>query len=544
VANSGNPAYTSVRALTVSAGDTRVALGGDFDLVGGQAAHRIAVVDATTGAVTNTFPGLIDSTSAVKALTHDQKNFYLGAEGTGGGVFDGRIAINFGTGDVVWKDNCLGANQALLLKDGVLYSASHAHDCHSTPGGFPDGARHHLLAQDASNMTIQQWFPNTDDGSGPGVEGVGPRALAMSPDGALWVGGEFDTVNSKAQQGLTRFPPKPDNNVPAAPSPDLTSPKAGQVQVSWRTTWDTDQATLTYKLYRGTTLLSTQTADSRFSNRPQLSYLDKNLTPGSVPVYHLTVSDGTNTSPAGSTAGIHVASADSAYASSVLANSPALYWRLDDPSGALAADISGNNAGGIISGASAYKVAGATAGDSDWGVTLNGSTGMVQSSDQVTAPTTFSTDMWFKTVTTKGALLIGFGSGSMTNGGSGLSTQYDRNIYMTNSGQLVFGEYNNGYQTAMSTGKYNDGAWHNVMATAGPDGMHLYVDGAQVATNTNTSASAYAGYWHVGRDTLTGWPNKPTSGTLNGSIDEVAVYNAQMTSAQAAAAYKAGAAAR
>lgn len=542
VANSGNPAYTSVRAITVSAGDTRVALGGDFDLVGGKTAHRIAVVSATTGAVTNTFPGLIDKTSAVKALTHDQKNFYLGAEGTGGGVFDGRAAINFATGAVVWKDTCLGANQALLMKSGVLYSASHAHDCHNTPGGFPDGARHHLLAQDASDMTILPWFPNTDDGSGPGIEGIGPRALAMSPDGTLWVGGEFQTVNGKAQQGLTRFPPKPDNNVPAAPVPDLASNKAGQVMVRWRTTWDTDQGSLTYKLYRGSTLIDTQTADSRFSDRPQLSYVDTGLTPGSLPVYHMTVSDGTNTSPAGGTAGIRVASADTAYPNSVLADSPSLYWQLDENSGGFAADSSTNNNSGVMRAVSAYGIPGPVAGST--AVTLDGATGTVQSNNKVTAPSTFSLDMWFKTVTGKGALLIGFGNGSITNSGSGLSSQYDRNVYMTNSGQLVFGEYNGGYKTAMSSGKYNDGKWHNVVATAGPAGMHLYVDGSQVASNSNTGASTYSGYWHVGRDTLNGWPNRPSSGTFNGSIDEVSVYNAQLTAAQVATAFKDSAAAR
>ena len=64
------------------------------------------------------------------------------------------------------------------------------------------------------------------------------------------------------------------------------------------------------------------------------------------------------------------------------------------------------------------------------------------------------------------------------------------------------------------------------------------VDGGEVASNSNTGASSYSGYWHVGRDRLTGWPNRPSSGTLNGSIDEVSVYNAQMTAAQVATAFK------
>ena len=85
--------------------------------------------------------------SVVKVLVKDSTNFYVGAEGTGGGVFDGRIAGVLATGAQVWKDVCLGATQALAVYQGVLYSGSHAHDCSQTPGGFPDGKRHHLLAQ-------------------------------------------------------------------------------------------------------------------------------------------------------------------------------------------------------------------------------------------------------------------------------------------------------------------------------------------------------------------------------------------------------------
>ncbi|MEP7019191.1 MAG: hypothetical protein ABI808_00965 [Pseudonocardiales bacterium] len=197
--------YTSMRALTVTADNQQVVLGGDFVSVGGRAAQRLAMVNASTGTVTHTFGSFIPSTSTVKALAHDYSRFYLGAEGTGGGVFDGRAAFTSSTGTQVWRDNCLGATQAVLVAGQTLYSGSHAHDCSSTPGGFPNGRRYHLLAQAISDRTIQTWRPNTNDGIG---EALGPRALTMSADGALWVGGEFTTVNNVAQQGITRFLPR------------------------------------------------------------------------------------------------------------------------------------------------------------------------------------------------------------------------------------------------------------------------------------------------------------------------------------------------
>ena len=161
--------------------------------------HALAGLDATTGKVVNCFTGWIPNRSAVKALVNDGTNFYLGAEGTGGGVFDGRAAGRLSDGAQVWKDTCLGATQAVLPYKGVLYSGSHAHDCYSTPrAASPDiNNRQHFLAQSISDKTILPWFPDTNDGIG---EQIGPRALTMA-DGILWAGGEFTTVNEQAAAG-------------------------------------------------------------------------------------------------------------------------------------------------------------------------------------------------------------------------------------------------------------------------------------------------------------------------------------------------------
>lgn len=529
--NPAKPIYTSVRALTVSADNSRVVIGGDFETVGGQPAHRLVIVDPTTAAVVQTFPGFIDRYSAVKTLVHDDTHFYLGGEGTGGGVFDGRAEFDIYTGALVWRDNCLGATQAVLPYNGVLYSASHAHDCTPTPGGYPDGARHHLLAQSIADKTILPWFPNTNDGIG---ERIGPRALTMA-GGYLWLGGEFTTVNGVAQQFLTRFAPRPGSSVPAAPVPNLASINPGAVQVRWRTVADVDDGTLTYRLYRDGVLVDTQSGDSRFWDRPQMSFTDA-VTAGSFHVYRMTVSDGVNTSPLGGTAGITAASTTASYPAKILADSPNLYWRLDEAAGPFAADTStGNYAGVYSSSGVAFRQPGGVPGDADTGVVLDGSTGSVASWTPLVGPQTYSLEVRFQTTTTSGGKLIGFGSGSTGNAGAGRSGTYDRHVYMTNAGQLVFGNYAAGTQTAQSPASYNDGGWHRMVATSGPAGMHLYVDGVQVASNPNTAASAYRGYWHVGNDSVAGWPSAPTSTAFAGSVDEVAVYPSQLTAAQVAA---------
>ncbi|GAU69257.1 hypothetical protein SSP35_11_00760 [Streptomyces sp. NBRC 110611] len=289
-----NDPLPGVNALTVAPQLNKVIIGGRFTSVNGSppGVHALAGLDATTGKVVDTFKGWIPRRSAVKALTHDGTRFYLGAEGTGGGVFDGRIAGRLADGSQLWKDTCLGATQAVLPYRGVLYSGSHAHNCSGTPGGFPEiRNRQHFLAQSIEDKTLLPWFPDTNDGIG---ERIGPRALAMA-DGILWAGGEFTTVNEAPQQGLTRFAAAPDTGAPQVPLMSGTSRSPGRVTLTWKASWDRDDGVLTYKIYRDGAQLASLKRDSRYWNRPDMSYTDS-VGPGSRHRYSLEVTDGTNVS--------------------------------------------------------------------------------------------------------------------------------------------------------------------------------------------------------------------------------------------------------
>jgi hypothetical protein len=283
-----------VRAITASPAHGKVLVGGDFTTVNGSASRALAALHPTTGATVHRFSSTtwIPANSVVKALANDGTDFYLGAEGTGGGVFDGRAAGSLTTGLLKWKDTCLGATQSVLPHNGVLYSGSHAHNCGSTPGGFPEhNNRQHLLAQSTKDKTILPWFPDTNDGIG---EQIGPRTMAMAGD-ILWVGGEFTTVNDKAQQGLTRFPASPDTGAPQVPIMSGTSPSTGKITLTWKASWDRDDAVLTYRIYRDGTLYKTLTKESRYWDRPNMSFTDT-VAPGSSYRYSLEVTDGENVS--------------------------------------------------------------------------------------------------------------------------------------------------------------------------------------------------------------------------------------------------------
>jgi large repetitive protein len=223
-----------------------------------------------------------------------------------------------------------------------------------------------------------------------------------------------------------------------------------------------------------------------------------------------------------------------AYPAAVAADNPVLWYQLSETSGPVAHDSSSPPHDGVYQGGVTFGVAGPTDCGLVPGIALNGSSGYVSNANVVTSPATFSLDIWFKTTTKDGGRLIGFGS-SIT----GASGNYDRHIYMANSGQIYFGVSFN--QTIHSTASYNDGLWHEATATIGSAGMRLYIDGTLVASNASVTASAqtYSGSWRVGYDSLGGWSAHPTSNFFGGSVAEASVYGYQLSAAQVAAHYAA-----
>jgi len=267
---------------------------------------------------------------------------------------------------------------------------------------------------------------------------------------------------------------------------------------------------------------------STYWNTPTIGLIDSKATAGSH-TYRVIVSDPDGNSVTSTAVTATVKSGTTTgYPLKVLKDDASLYWRLGDPSGSTASDLAGSNDGDINSGVTLGS-AGAIADDSDTAATFNGnSSGYVAASSSSAAPNTFTATAWFKTSSNKGGKILGFG-----NSNSGSSSNYDRHVYMDNSGHLIFGVYPGSAQTIQSTDTYNDGKWHLAAASLGPDGMHLYVDGEQVAQRADvTTGQSYTGYWRIGGDNLGGWPSGPTSSYFSGSIDEFAVFSGVLPSSE------------
>ncbi|WP_069811703.1 LamG-like jellyroll fold domain-containing protein [Streptomyces sp. TP-A0874] len=526
------------RAVELTPDGDKVLLGGDFFTIDGADSHALAVVDARTGEVVKNYPlGFIPRTSVVKDITTDATGFYTANEGTGGGVFDGRIALDLDSLEQRWRDTCLGATQALVVYKSVLYSGSHAHDC-SSMGAFPNQERRHLLAESVDDPTLLGWFPDTNDGIG---EQIGPRAMTLSSSGStdyLWVGGEFTTVGGGRQQGLTRFASGPDTGAPSVPQTEVASVRPGEVTVRWQSSLDLDDSELTYRVYRNGSSepVHTTSGSSLPWARPQLTFTDTDVSPGSTYTYRVTASDGANTSEASAPRTVTAAATAESYPEQVVADGAQLYWRYDEPSGTYAADASGADDSGVHRGGPERAAAPGALPGGGTAVGHDGTDSYTYSDRRHDSPSAYTIETWFRTDTTEGGMLAGFGDRVLQP-----SATHDKHLYMTDDGRLVFGVFSGWARTVSTSAAYNDGAWHHVAATQGADGMRLYVDGEQQAADAQiTDSRRSPGYWRFGGDSLENWPDRPSSDHFRGQLDESAVYPSALGADRIAAHHRVG----
>jgi signal peptidase I len=229
------------------------------------------------------------------------------------------------------------------------------------------------------------------------------------------------------------------------------------------------------------------------------------------------------------------------YPKAVLTDNPWGFYLLDEASGPTAADLSGNaSRSGTYTGNLTYRQSGSGTGSPGTSVLLGGGGArMVTGGSAIAGPTTFTLEVWMKSTSTTGGKLIGFESTQAST-----SSKYDRHLFMRNNGLIVYGGWTGGTQRLIVTPRaYNDGVWHLVVVTARPNGSNqtstIYVDGTAVVTGTTTQLSTYTGWWRAGYGALATGSNYPSSADFEGSLDNVAVYAAELSAARVLAHYNA-----
>jgi PKD repeat protein len=557
---------SSVLAMVV-AGRGQVVVGGRFDTLNGTKATGVGALDAATGA---TRPFAVNQlitnqgiNSAVWSLSTDGATVYGTAyDYYGPGNLEGSFAAAADGGAVRFINDCHGDTYGSFPVNGVLYHATHAHSCGNI-GGFPEqNPRVNLYGTAVSlaptgtvgqgtlrnkNLagqpapSVLPWYPTFYAGDYTKQYQAG-WSVSGNRDYVVYAG-EFPAVNGTQQQGLVRFAVRPlaPNKVGPratgsfAPTATLQS---GAVRLTWRAVHDRDNENLTYRVHRGsenTAPVCEVTRPSQWWNLPTYGCADTTA-PAGTHGWVVVATDPAGNRLASSWVTATVGAANSSpartYGRLVARDGATGHWPLGDGSGATTPDRVGVQDMTVGTGVTRGR-AGAIGGDADTAYGFNGtSAGSLATQTATVSPQVFTVEAWFRTTGDRGGKIVGFG-----NARTGLSTAYDRHVYMDAQGRLSFGVYSGGKKTITTSGTYNDGSWHHVAASMSRAGLSLYVDGALVATRTDVvSANPITGYWRVGGDTswATGLDWFP------GQIDEVAVYPTALTASQVSAHHVAG----
>ncbi|WP_374948018.1 PKD domain-containing protein [Agreia sp.] len=389
-----------------------------------------------------------------------------------------------------------------------------------------------------NNFTVESWVKTTSTDGGKiigfgnaatGTSGSYDRQVYMGNDGKIWFGvytGSTATLNSSKSFNDGEW-----HHVAASLSPAGMKLFVDGKLVGSRTDVTQGQDFTGYWRIGGDNLGS-------WPGDPNSDYLTGDI--DEVAVYGAALTQDQLVAhyvASGRVSPIPAAPAD-AYGASVFNLDPTLYWRLGETGGQVAVDSSKSDNPGDYTGLVTQGASGALSGVTNTAAMFepvdNGGWQQagISSASQFTNPNTYALELWFKTTTTRGGKLIGFGTNKT--GGSG---GYDRHIYMGNDGRLTFGTYTGQTNTITTPAAYNDGAWHYVSASQSSAGLKLFVDGALSGTNPQTRAQDYTGYWRVGGDTT--WGN--TAPYFAGTIDEVAVYPRALTSDEVTNHYRLGA---
>jgi hypothetical protein len=191
------PDYAAGHVFAVEAFGGRVFAGGTFLNLGCRAG--LVALDAVTGAPTQT---QFEPERPIFDLDSAGGVLYAVGGGPGGRLF----ALNPDERWPNWKVKFDGDAVGVAISAGTVYVVGHYDHIVSKDSSCyqfcPEGTgRSHLSAFDIAEGKLLAWNPTADTSTGPYVAAAGADAL--------FVGGEFNSINSKPQPGFAVFPGTP-----------------------------------------------------------------------------------------------------------------------------------------------------------------------------------------------------------------------------------------------------------------------------------------------------------------------------------------------
>lgn len=224
------------------------------------------------------------------------------------------------------------------------------------------------------------------------------------------------------------------------------------------------------------------------------------------------------------------------YRGSVVTDSPAGYWRLDETGGTAASEVAATNGKGTYAASAKRGTTGVFGPGDGHAAEFNGTdssylelpTPILQTGNELAA------ELWFRT--TEPGVLLSLQDQPMNAG----PNSYNPALYVDADGRLRGKFFDDQYSILVSPGAVTDGSWHHTVLSAGQGTQSLYVDGVLVATMAGTVDHHGMNRTYLGGGYTGGWPGGNGGWSwFNGQIDEVAFYQHPLGADRIAAHYQA-----
>ena len=222
------------------------------------------------------------------------------------------------------------------------------------------------------------------------------------------------------------------------------------------------------------------------------------------------------------------------YAQTVLQDHPVAWWKLNEASGTVAADSSGNGYNGTYEGGFTLAALVNPSGVGGKGVKFDGSTGYVLTPLPTTAIASVTLEAWmnFDGLSSASGPFLQLGSAAVSGYGVGVGS----GSAYTVAGTTLMGLYST--KTWNSSGALiPTSGWHICHMVITATGTSIfYIDGAQVGTNSNSSVLAPSGNGYIAQ----AYGGGTGSNFFGGALSNVAIYNTVLSAARIQAHYNAG----
>ena len=307
---------------------------------------------------------------------------------------------------------------------------------------------------------------------------IGGNARSTPFNGSLDEVAVYSSVLSAARIAAHFTASNQSSPVPPAATGVVVVPGTNSAAVSWNAI-SMPPGRVAVSTYKVTAFLGTLPVATQFTTAPTTATTFTGLDGSATYTFTVVGINTFGSGAAGSSSPSTTLGTGVSYRSTVLADTPSYYYRLDEPVGSAfvpepAKDYSGNGRDATYNTASMTRGAtGVIVGDSDGAITNTAFGDIATRATEAAIPTgnsVHSIEAWFKTTSTANNALVGWGT---------FNGYHHLNVF---SGNQIAYEDGNAGGIQVGVPAYTDGLWHQVVLTHDGAIQRLYYDAVLVGT--------------------------------------------------------------